>query len=86
MVGTAPFSRRMYHHAGGISSHGVCTANRILAEKRVDPELVASFEYYVKLYHIYFDWQAKGRKGSFYEQCQKEGIEYKGIPTIYYQK
>lgn len=64
----------------------VCTANRILAEKRVDPELVASFEYYVKLYHIYFDWQAKGRKGSFYEQCQKEGIEYKGIPTIYYQK
>lgn len=66
--------------------HTVCTANRILAEKRVDPELVASFEYYVKLYHIYFDWQAKGRKGSFYEQCQKEGIEYKGIPTIYYQK
>lgn len=64
----------------------VCTANRILAEKRVDLELVASFEYYVKLYHIYFDWQAKGGKGSFYEQCQKEGIEYKRIPTIYYQK
>lgn len=66
--------------------HTVCTANQILSEKRVDPGLVASFEYYVKLYHIYFEWQAKGRMGSFYERCKMEGIEYKGIPAFYYQK
>lgn len=66
--------------------HTVCTADRILSEKKVDPELVSSFEYYVKLYHIYFDWQAKGRVGCFYEQCKMEGIGYKGIPTFYYEK
>lgn len=65
--------------------HTVCTANQILAEKRVDPELVAEFEYYVKLYHVYFDWRADGRNGDFCERCKKEGIDYKGIPTFYYK-
>lgn len=64
----------------------VCTAERILVEKKVAPQLVAEFEYYVKLYHIYFDWQANGRNGSFYEHCKEEGIEYKGIPVFYYKK
>lgn len=63
----------------------VCTANQILAEKRVDRELVAEFEYYVKLYHVYFDWRADGRNGDFYERCKKKGIDYQGIPTIYYE-
>lgn len=65
--------------------HTVCTANQILAEKRVDPELVAEFEYYVKLYHVYFDWRADGRNGDLYERCKKKGIDYQGIPTIYYE-
>lgn len=64
----------------------VDTARRILSEKSVDLQLVQEFEYYVQLYHIYFKWQETGRKGDFYELCKNEGIEYKGIPTFYYQK
>ena len=64
----------------------VRTANKILSEKSVDSQLVAEFEYYVKLYHIYFEWQENGRNGDFYELCKKEGLEYKGIPVFYYKK
>lgn len=35
----------------------VDTARKILSEKSVDLQLVAEFEYYVQLYHIYFKWQ-----------------------------
>lgn len=38
----------------------VGVVNKILSEKTVEPQLVEEFEYYVKLYHIYFWWQENG--------------------------
>ncbi len=61
-------------------------ANKILSEKPVSPLLVEEFKYYIKLYNIYFDWQENGRKDSFYENCEEAGIEFEGIPAIYYKK
>lgn len=66
--------------------HTVGTANRIFSEKSVNPSLVAEFEYYVKLYHIYFKWEENGRSGDFYEMCNNEGMEYKEIATFYYTR
>lgn len=62
----------------------VRTAHKILSEKSVNPSLVADFEYYVKLYQIYFAWSENGRDGDFYELCRNEGIEYKGTAAFYY--
>lgn len=64
----------------------VHTANKILSENLVDPSLVAEFEHYVKLYHIYFQWRENGRNEDFYGLCNKKGIEFKGIATFYYKK
>lgn len=64
----------------------VQTANKILSEKQVNPSQIADFEYYVKLYHIYFDWQESGRDGDFFELCKAEGLEYEPIPTFYYNE
>lgn len=44
----------------------VGVANKILSEKSVEPQLVEKFEYYVKLYQIYFEWQGNNRNGDFY--------------------
>lgn len=63
----------------------VQTAKKILSEKSVKPSLVEEFEYYVKLYQIYFDWQNNGRNGDFYELCKIEGLEYEPISTFYYE-
>lgn len=63
----------------------VDTANKILSEKSVDPQLAEEFAYYVKIYHIYFAWWENERNGDFYELCRKEGIEYQGMPTFYYK-
>lgn len=52
----------------------------------MSPLLVEEFKYYIKLYNIYFDWQENGRKDSFYENCEEAGIEFEGIPAIYYKK
>lgn len=62
------------------------TVNKILSEKPVDSSHVAEFEYYVKLYHIYFQWKENGRNEDFYELCNKKGIEFKGITKFYYKK
>lgn len=64
----------------------VQTAKKILSEKSVNPSLVEEFEYYVKLYQIYFDWQNNGRNGDFYELCKSEGLEYEPVSTFYYKK
>lgn len=64
----------------------VCTANKILSEKSVTPPLAAEFQYYVKLYHIYFAWEDSGRNGDFYELCQNEGIEFKAVAAYYYDE
>ncbi|MBO5093823.1 MAG: hypothetical protein J6C33_05635 [Lachnospiraceae bacterium] len=65
--------------------HTVQTANKILSEKRVAPSLAEEFAYYVKLYHIFYQWEENDRKGDFYELCADEGIEYEGIPAFYYK-
>ncbi|MCI9079731.1 MAG: hypothetical protein HFH68_12570 [Lachnospiraceae bacterium] len=61
-------------------------ADKILKEKPVKPSLVEEFEYYVKLYGIYFNWHNNGRQDSFYEVCEMEGLEFNGLPAIYYKK
>lgn len=62
----------------------VGVANKILSEKTVEPQLVEEFEYYMKLYQIYFEWQNNNRNGDFYELCRKEGLVFEGISVIYY--
>ena len=48
--------------------------------------LKRAYEYYVKLYDIYFDWWENGRNGDFYELCKKEGLDFKEVPVFYYKK
>lgn len=55
-------------------------------KKTVEPQLVEEFEYYVKLYQIYFEWQNNNRSDDFYELCRKEGLAFEGIPVIYYKE
>ena len=64
----------------------VSVANKILSEKSVEPQLVEEFEYYMKLYQIYFEWQNNDRNGDFYELCRKEGLAFEGVPVIYYKE
>ena len=64
----------------------VGAAKKILSEKTVDPQLVEEFEYYMKLYQIYFEWQNNNRNGDFYELCRKEGLAFEGVPVIYYKE
>lgn len=64
----------------------VSVVNKVLSEKTMEPQLVKKFEYYVKLYHIYFRWQENDRNGNFYELCKREEIEFEGIPVFYYKK
>lgn len=64
----------------------VGVANKILSEKTVEPQLVEEFEYYVRLYQIYFAWQRDSRNGDFCELCKKEGLAFKGSPVIYYKE
>ena len=63
----------------------VGTANKILREKSVDKSLVEDFDYYVKLYHIFFDWEEKGREGGFSWLCEKEGLNFEALPAFYIQ-
>ena len=63
----------------------VHTAKRVLAEKHVEPSLVTEFDYYVKLYGIYFEWKDNGRNGDFYQLCRNAGLEYKELPAFYYE-
>ncbi len=51
-------------------------ANKILSEKSVEPQFTEEFEYYVKLYQIYFEWQENNRNKDFYEQCKEEGLVF----------
>ncbi len=55
--------------------HIVGTANKILSEKPVAHSLVTEFEYYVKLYQIYFRWEENGKSEDFHELCKKEGLK-----------
>lgn len=64
----------------------VGSAKKILSEKTVEPQLVEEFEYYVKLYQVYFEWQNNNRIGDFYELCRKEGLAFEGVPVIYYKE
>ena len=54
----------------------VSVANKILSEKSVEPQLVEEFEYYVRLYQTYFEWQRNNRNGDFYELCNRNGLEF----------
>lgn len=60
--------------------------DKIILENPVEPLLVEEFKYYANLYNIYFDWHSNGRKGSFYEICETAGLEFEGIPAIYYKR
>ena len=51
-------------------------ANKILSEKSVEPQFTEEFEYYMKLYQIYFEWQENNRNKDFYEQCKEEGLVF----------
>ena len=54
----------------------VNVTNKILSEKSVEPQLVEEFEYYVRLYQTYFEWQRNNRNGDFYELCNRNGLEF----------
>lgn len=60
------------------------TADRILSEKFVDAGLVEEYQYYVKLYQIYFEWEEMGRTGDFCQLCREREIEFEALPAFYY--
>ena len=52
---------------------------RAYMHEKCDPQTVQlyfreqlEFEYYMKLYQIYFEWQNNNRNGDFYELCRKD--------------
>lgn len=64
----------------------VATAERILSEKTVDPALVGEFNYYTRLYGLFYEWSDGGRKGDFGELCEKAGLEFHAVKAFYYKK
>ena len=48
--------------------------------------ITEEFEYYVRLYQTYFEWQNNDRNGDFYELFRKEGLAFEGVPVIYYKE
>lgn len=60
------------------------TADRILLEKPVDVGLVEEYQYYVKLYQSYFEWEETGRTGDFCQLCRERGMEFEALPAFYY--
>lgn len=52
------------------------TGKKIRTENKVNQGLLEDFDYYVKLYRIYFDWERQGKKDSFYRLCKREGLEF----------
>lgn len=66
--------------------HTIYIANKILSEKSVAPSLIAELEYYIKLYNIYFMWEANGKTDDFYKLCNTKGIEYQKTIVFYYKK
>ena len=62
------------------------TAETILSENTVDPALVEEFEYYKKLYEIYYGWDENGRNGDFYALCESAGLEFTPVRAFYYTK
>jgi len=61
------------------------TARKIISEKTVDPKAVEEFEYYVKLYELFFSWEANGRKGDFCLLCKEAGLDFEEGLTICYE-
>lgn len=64
----------------------VDTAEKILSEKAVDPALVDEFNYYVRLYELFYEWSDGGRKGDFGGFCERAGLEFHAVKAFYYKK
>lgn len=64
----------------------VATAENILSEKTVDPALVQEFNYYVRLYELFYEWSDGGHEGDFGELCERSGLEFHAVKAFYYKK
>lgn len=61
---------------------GVC--ERILSEKQVPDELRAEYEFYKRLYGLWYRWSDGGREGGFDELCEENGVEFEPVKAYYY--
>lgn len=64
----------------------VNTAEKILSEKTIDPRMVEEFEYYKKLYEVYYGWRCRGGTEDFYMLCEAAGIGFTAGRAFYYKK
>lgn len=62
----------------------VRTAEKILSEHKVPPELAEGLEYYKALYRVYFEWNDGGRNGDFNALCEAAGISFSAPRAFYY--
>ena len=61
------------------------TAEKVMAEKNVAPELIDSLRYYIKLYQCFREYESSGKEENyFYKICEKEGVNYTKWPVYYF--
>lgn len=62
------------------------TAEKVMTEKNVAPELIEDFRYYVKLYQCFHEYEDSGREEDyFYEICEKAGVNYNKWAAYYFK-
>lgn len=59
---------------------------RILEEHTVSQDLKAEYEYYKRLYQIWWEVKGTGNGRNFLEQCEKEELGFVPVEAIYYEK
>lgn len=59
---------------------------RILKEHSVPQDLNEEYEYYKKLYQIWWKMEESGGKEDFLEQCEKETLRFVPAEAFYYEK
>ena len=75
-----------YHILERAYAHEKCDQQTVdlFFNAQVDVGLVEEYQYYVKLYQSYFEWEETGRTGDFCQLCRERGMEFEALPAFYY--
>ncbi|GAA0075864.1 hypothetical protein UT300005_02420 [Clostridium sp. CTA-5] len=58
----------------------------LLHKHRIDKPLIEDFNYYNRLYNMWWKYRESDRIKSFNEWCQNHNVEFETVPTFYYEK
>ena len=61
------------------------TAEKIIAEKEISPQLAGEVRYFKALYELYYKWHDKGRAGDFGKLCADNDLPFHAVKAYYYK-